>query len=109
MTRLVVHVLFLVVLAVLIGLNASYQTTLNLFGARFQNVSVVVVILLSVAIGVLYALFAFVTNSVVRRRRGKQQQQQTIRSQQREKRLDERERDLQEIDHLRREKRRDDR
>lgn len=108
MTRLVVHVLFLVVLAVLIGLNASYQTTLNLFGARFQNVSVVVVILLSVAIGVLYALFAFVTNSVARRRRGRQQQQ-TIQSQQREKRLDERERDLQEVDHLRREKRRDDR
>ena len=108
MTRLVVHVLFLIVLAVLIGLNVSYQTTLNLFGAKLQNVSVIVVILLSVVIGVLYALFAFVTNSVVRRRRGKQQDR-TMQNRQREKRLDEREKDLDDIDQVRRERRRADR
>lgn len=108
MTSLVVHVLFLIVLAVLIGFNVSYQTTINLFGAKLENVSVIVVILLSVVIGVLYALFAFATSSVIRRRRRKQQDQ-TMQNRQREKKLEEREKDLDDMDQVRRARRQDDR
>jgi uncharacterized integral membrane protein len=107
MANLVVHVLFLIVLAVLIGLNVSHQTTINLFGTELQNISVIVVILLSFVIGVLYALLAVAANSVIRRRRGKQQDR-AMQNREREKKLNEREKDLEDIDRVRGAKRQED-
>lgn len=92
MARFIVHVIFLVVLAVLIVLNISYRTGVNVFGYEIENASVVVVMLLSFVSGALYALYAFFTYSISRRRRVKQKGR-TLLNTQREQMLSEREND----------------
>ena len=71
MARLIVHILLLIVLAVFISFNVSYRTSVNLFGLRqVDDVSVIVVILLSIVLGVLYSLFVYLSSAVLRARRG---------------------------------------
>ena len=59
MGRIIVTVILVVVLAVLVSMNFGFTTSVNLFGARFDNVSVVAVAALSFAAGVVYSLFIY--------------------------------------------------
>ncbi len=60
MVRIIVSMLLLVVLAVLVSFNLGFTTSISLFGARFDQVPVMAVALLSFATGVLYSLFLYI-------------------------------------------------
>jgi len=60
MGRIIFSVGLLVVLTVVIVMNLGPTTTINLFGARFQNVPVVAVAMLSFALGLVYSLFLYI-------------------------------------------------
>jgi len=57
MGRIITTVITVVVLAILVSLNLAFSTSVNLFGRKFDNVSVVAVAALSFALGVVYSLF----------------------------------------------------
>ena len=57
MGRIITTVITVVVLAVLVSMNLGFATSVNLFGRKFDNVSVVAVAALSFALGVVYSLF----------------------------------------------------
>ena len=57
MGRIITTVITVVVLAVLVSMNLGFSTSVNLFGKKFDNVSVVAVAALSFALGVVYSLF----------------------------------------------------
>jgi uncharacterized integral membrane protein len=60
MVRIMVSMLLLIVLAVLVSFNLGFTASVSLFGARFEQVPVMAVALLSFALGVLYSLFLYV-------------------------------------------------
>jgi len=60
MGRIIFSVALLLVLVVLIVMNLGPTTPINLFGARFQNVPVVAVAMLSFAVGLVYSLFLYI-------------------------------------------------
>src|SRR5271169_3851642 len=60
MVRIIVSMVLLVVLAVLVSFNLGFTTSVSLFGARFEQVPVMAVALLSFATGVLYSLFLYI-------------------------------------------------
>ena len=60
MGRIIFSVALLLVLVVLIVMNLGPSTPINLFGARFQNVPVVAVAMLSFAVGLVYSLFLYI-------------------------------------------------
>lgn len=78
MIRLIINILTLVVLAVFVSMNVSYQTTINLFGYRYDDVSTVAVILISLVSGVLYSfmyyLLTFISKSERLKLRNKHKQ-----------------------------------
>ncbi len=83
MIRLVVHIVLLIILAVFISFNAPYRTSVNLFGLKqVDNISVIVVILLSVVLGVLYSFFVYLSSAVVRARRGRMLEREVLTRQQ---------------------------
>lgn len=59
MGRIIFSVALLVVLTVLIVMNLGPTAPINLFGARFQNVPVVAVAMVSFAVGLVYSLFLY--------------------------------------------------
>jgi uncharacterized integral membrane protein len=67
MVRIIVSVVFLVLLAVFVSLNLEFKASVNLFGARFDNVSVVAVAALSFALGIVYSLIIYVGRFFKRR------------------------------------------
>lgn len=69
MVRIIVSMLLLIVLAVLVSFNLGFTTSVSLFGARFVEVPVMAVALLSFAIGVLYSLFLYIGRFLHTRRR----------------------------------------
>jgi len=69
MARIVVSMLLLVVLAVLVSFNLGFTTSVSLFGARFDQVPVMAVALVSFAAGVLYSLFLYIGRFLHTRRR----------------------------------------
>ena len=86
MARIIVTVILVVVLAVLVSMNLGFTTSVNLFGTRFDSVSVVAVAALSFAVGVVYSLFIYIGRFLNRReKRGLANRDRT---------LTERERDL---------------
>jgi uncharacterized integral membrane protein len=67
MARIIVTVILVVVLAVLVSMNLGFTTSVNLFGTRFDSVSVVAVAALSFAVGVVYSLFIYIGRFLNRR------------------------------------------
>ena len=55
MIRLIINICTLIVLAVFIALNVSYETSINLFGFKYDNISTVAVIIIALVSGVLYS------------------------------------------------------
>lgn len=67
MGRIIVTVVLAVVLAVLVSLNLGFTTSVNLLGARFDNVSIVAIAALSFAGGLVYSLFIYIGRFLHRR------------------------------------------
>ena len=59
MIRLIINIFILIVLAIFIALNVSYETSINLFGFKYDNISTVAVIIISLVSGVLYSFFYY--------------------------------------------------
>lgn len=62
MIRLIVNIVLLVVLAVFIALNGTFRTDVNIFGWKLVDVSVVAVMIISLAVGVIYSFFFYLSN-----------------------------------------------
>jgi uncharacterized integral membrane protein len=69
MVRIIVSMLLLVLLAVLVSFNLGFTTSVSLFGAKFDQVPVMAVALLSFATGVLYSLFLYIGRFLHTRKR----------------------------------------
>lgn len=59
MIRLIINIATLIILAIFIAMNVSYQTSINLFGFKYENISTVAVIIISLVSGVLYSFFYY--------------------------------------------------
>ncbi len=59
MIRLIINIVALIILAIFIALNVSYETSINLFGFKYENISTVAVIIISLVSGVLYSFFYY--------------------------------------------------
>ena len=68
MTRLIISIVFFLVLAVFIALNAPFTTSVNLFGYRMDEVSIVAVIIVTMAVGVLYSFTLYFSNYLAKSR-----------------------------------------
>ena len=55
MIRLIINIVTLIILAIFIALNVSYETSINLFGFKYDNISTVAIIIISLVSGVLYS------------------------------------------------------
>ncbi len=60
MVRLILSIVFLVIIAVFILLNIDYKTSINLFGAKFEQVPIVLVVLITFVVGILYSFIYYV-------------------------------------------------
>ena len=60
MGRIIFTVVLLLVLTVVIVMNLGPVTPINLFGARFHNVPLVAVAMVSFALGLVYSLFLYI-------------------------------------------------
>lgn len=69
MVRIIVSATLIVLLAVLVAFNIRYTTSVSIYGAEFTGVPVLVVALLSFALGVMYSVFLYVSRYVGRTRR----------------------------------------
>lgn len=59
MIRLIINIATLIVLAIFIAMNVSYETSINLFGFKYDNISTVAVIIISLVSGVLYSFIYY--------------------------------------------------
>ena len=93
MIRLIINILALVVLAIFVSMNVSYQTSINLFGFKYESISTVAVILIALVAGVLYSflyyLLTFISKSERMKIRNKNKQ-----AKQKEKELKDKEKDI---------------
>lgn len=67
MGRIITTVATVIVLAVLVSMNIGFTTSVNLFGRRFEAVSVIAVAALSFGLGVVYSLFIYIGIALHRR------------------------------------------
>jgi len=78
MIRLIINIATLIILAIFIAMNVSYETSINLFGFKYDSISTVAVIIVSLVSGVLYSfvyyLLTFISKSekLKMRNKGKQ-------------------------------------
>jgi len=68
MVRLIISIAILVVLAILLLFNGTYMTPINLFGYRFERVSVAVVGIVGFVLGLLYSFLLYLMRFLSRRR-----------------------------------------
>lgn len=68
MSRLIMSMLMLVVLAIVVGYNASSTTPFAVPGLRLEDASVVAIALVSFVLGVLYSFLLFLLSRFDRRR-----------------------------------------
>ena len=71
MIRLIISILTLLVLTVFIIMNVSYTTSINLFGYKFEQIPIIVVILISIATGIIYSFFYYFLTYLAKTRRSK--------------------------------------
>lgn len=78
MIRLIINIVTLIVLAIFIAMNVSYETSINLFGFKYDNISTVAVIIISLVSGVLYSfvyyLLTYISKSERLKMRNKSKQ-----------------------------------
>lgn len=78
MVRIIVTIVLLLVLAVLVVLNVENMTSVNVFGWRIEQISVVAVGIVSFVGGALYSFFIYLASYLRRKRREKLGQRETI-------------------------------
>jgi uncharacterized integral membrane protein len=66
--RLIVTLILLVILAVFIGLNIPYRTTVDIFGWRLEDAPSIIVIFASLALGIVLSLAVYVSANLAKRR-----------------------------------------
>jgi H+/Cl- antiporter ClcA len=69
MIRIIITATLIVLLAVLVAFNLKFTTSISIYGAQFTDVPVMVIALLSFALGVMYSLFLYVGRYLNRRSR----------------------------------------
>ena len=93
MIRLIINILALIVLAIFVAMNVSYQTSINLFGLKYESISTIVVIIIALVAGVLYSflyyLLTFISKSEKLKVRNKYKQTKV-----KEKELKDKEKDI---------------
>jgi uncharacterized integral membrane protein len=62
MIRLIFSILFFIILAVFIALNAQYTTSVNFFSYTFESVSIAAVVTITLAIGVVYSFMLYLSS-----------------------------------------------
>jgi uncharacterized integral membrane protein len=72
MVRLIVGGVILIALAILLILNVNYKSSLNLFGAQLQDVSVVVIAVVGFLLGIVSSIVLHVGNLISRQRKSSQ-------------------------------------
>ena len=68
MARLIVSIVFFIILAVFVALNVGFDTSINLFGFKVEEISVVAVILGAMAVGILYSFSLYLSSYLARQR-----------------------------------------
>lgn len=71
MIRLIINILILVVLAIFISMNVQYTTSVNFFGHKFDQISTIAVIIISLASGVLYSFVYYFMTFLAKTRKNK--------------------------------------
>ena len=66
MTRLIVSIVFFIILAVFTAMNVGFTTSINLFGYKIAEVSVVAVSISAMAVGILYSFALYLSNFLAR-------------------------------------------
>lgn len=94
MTRLIVSIIFFIILAVFTALNGGYSTALNLFGYKLESISIVAVIIGSMALGVIYSFALYLSNFLGRQKASKLKKNRDV-TKAKELELKDRERDIQ--------------
>ncbi len=68
MVKLIASAVILVILSILIILNLNNKSTINLFGAKLENVSIIVIALVGFILGILSSVVLYITNRRAKRR-----------------------------------------
>ena len=71
MARLIAILVLLVILAILIALNLPYRTTVDIFGWRLEDAPSIIVIIASVALGIVVSIAVYVVSHLGKRRKHK--------------------------------------
>ena len=71
MIRLILNIFTLIILAVFIALNVSYETSINLFGFKYDNISTVAVIIIALVSGVLYSFVYYLLTYISKSEKSK--------------------------------------
>ncbi len=71
MIRLIISIVFFLILAVFIALNAQNTTDINFFGYQLEGISVVSVIIITMAVGILYSFVLYITSYLTKSRQQK--------------------------------------
>jgi uncharacterized integral membrane protein len=69
LAKLIAGAVILVALIVLVVLNVDNKSTISLYGAQLENVSVIVIALTGFFLGVLFSVVVYITNRLSRRKR----------------------------------------
>ena len=79
MVRIIVTAVLVVLLAVLVAFNLRFTTSVSIYGAQFEDVPVMVIALLSFALGVMYSLVLYTERYLSRRRKlGRQKRHREV-------------------------------
>ena len=71
MIRLILNIFTLIILAVFIAMNVSYETSINLFGFKYDNISTVAVIIIALVSGVLYSFVYYLLTYISKSEKSK--------------------------------------
>jgi hypothetical protein len=91
--RLIFSIVFFVILAIFIAINAKFTTSLNIFGYQVEEVATVAVVVITMALGVVYSFTLYLINYFVKSR-AKKIKTQKGETKKKERSLNEREKSL---------------
>ena len=68
MVRLIVNIIFFLILASFIAINAQYTTSVNLYGYKLEDISLISVIIVALAAGILYSFSFYLVNYLIKQK-----------------------------------------
>lgn len=96
MFRLIVNLIFIVIILVFVIINIPYKTTINFFGQKYENISVISIVLFSIIAGIVISFFYYVTSYFDKLRKEKIKEK-INKSKQKEKELKEKEKNIEKV------------